>query len=223
MSPGYSPHSAWEAVWSNPKYTRGDPPIVTPQNDPLDNQALAPLNFQTAQWQDIEPAASRAHATDVFLVQAVAGRGNVTVAIRRLGPGGSPVIPNVVVNGKPGEPPAQILAAAADAAAAEIADVWKSRSAIDFGKRAKLVATVRFGSPGEWGGILQKLATLPTVTDVSVVAIDTGEARLALTYAGTAEQLQDMASASGLSLQNGDGGWQLTTGIPTSMSAPAEQ
>ena len=209
MSPGYAARAPWTQIWGQPKYATGSVPLVVPVGDPIDAQALGALNFQTAQWQDVEPAAARDHATDAFLVQAVAGKGNITVAIRRLGPGAQTPIPNVVVPVRPGEPAAQAYAAAADAAAVSIVEVWKSHSAIDFNKRYKLTAEARISSLADWGVLMQKLATIPTVTEVQVVAMNVGEARIVITYVGTPEQLQGLAAQSSLDLSNSGGGWQL--------------
>ena len=101
MSPGYSARAPWTQLWAQPKYATGAVPLVTPVGDPLDAQALGALNFAAAQWPDVEPAASRVHATDAFLVQATAGKGNITVAIRRLGPGARDADPE---RGRAGSP-----------------------------------------------------------------------------------------------------------------------
>jgi len=224
MSPGYAARAPWTRLWAQAKYATGAVPLVTPVGDPLDAQALAALNFATAQWQDVEPAASRVHATDAFLVQATPGKGNITVAIRRLGPGTPTPIPNVVVPVRPGESAQQAYGAAADAAAASIVEVWKSHSAIDFNKRYKLTADVHIASLADWGLLMQKLATVPTITEVQVVAMDVGEARVAITYVGTPEQLQAVAAQSSIDLSNGGGGWQLAMEAqPMSQPTPAPQ
>ncbi|HKD20957.1 MAG TPA: DUF2066 domain-containing protein [Rhizomicrobium sp.] len=223
MAPGYSPHSAWTQLWTNPRFQTGAVPLVTPVGDQLDTQALGALSFASAQWPDVEPAASRTRASDAFLAQATAGRGNITVAIRRLAPGTSSPIPNVVVPVRPGEPAAQAYGRAADAAAAAIIEVWKSHSAVDFNKRYKLTAEVHISSLAEWGQVMQKLAAIPIVTDVQVLAMNSGEARVAITYVGTPEQLEAIAAQSSLDLSNNAGGWQLavqTVPVPTPMPAP---
>lgn len=223
MAPGYSPRSAWAQLWSNPKFAGAAVPILPPVGDAIDAEALGALNFATAQWSDVEPAASRVHATDVFLAQAVPGKGVITVAVRRLGPGAATPIPNVVVPVRPGESGAQAYMAAADATAAAIVDAWKARSAIDFNKRYKLTAEVRIASMADWGTLMQKLATIPTVMDVSVVAMDSGEARIAVTYVGTAEQLQAFAAQADIALTNTEGAWQLAVQMPPPTPIPAPQ
>jgi len=224
MSPGYSAHAPWAQIWAQPKYATGAVPLVTPVGDPLDAQALGALNFATAQWPDVEPAASRVHATDAFLVQATAGKGNITVAIRKLGAGAPAPIPNIVVPVRPGETPQQAYGAAGDAAATTIVDVWKSRSAIDFNKRYKLTATAHIDSLADWGLLMQKLSTVPVVTEVQVVAMNVGEARIAISYVGTPEQLQAVAAQSSLDLSNSGGGWQIAMAAqPASPPMPAPQ
>lgn len=225
MAPGYSAHSAWASLWFNPKFATGPVPILPPVGDAIDAQALGALNFATAQWPDVEPAASRVHATEAFLVQATPGKGGITVALRRLGPGASSPIPNVVVPVKPGETANQAYGAAADATAVAIIDAWKLHSAIDFSKRYKLTAVVHITSLVDWGTLLQKLATIPTITDVSVQAMDTGEARLSITYVGTPEQLAQFATQANLDLSNDAGTWQLALlpPTPTPMPAPESQ
>jgi hypothetical protein len=223
MAPGYAPRSPWTQLWAQQKFAAGAVPIVVPVGDPLDSQALGALNFATAQWQDVEPAASRVHATDAFLVQATAGKGNITVALRKLGPGAAVSIPNVVVPVRPGEPAGQAYGAAADAAAAAIVEAWKAHSAIDFNRRFKLTADASISSLSDWGLMMQKLATVPTIAEVQVLAMNVGQARIAITYVGTPEQLEALAAQSSLELSNSGGGWQLGFQAPVPTPTPAPQ
>ena len=102
MSPAYAPHAAWISIWANPKYATGAAPLVLPVGDALDGTSLSVLNFNTATWQDLEPVASRAHATEAFLVQVSQGKGTLDIKLKRLGLGNSPPMPDVVVPITPG-------------------------------------------------------------------------------------------------------------------------
>jgi hypothetical protein len=53
---------------------------------------------------------------------------------------------------------------------------------------------VAIDSLTQWGTLLARLGTIPTLTDVAVNAMNTGMARLSLTYVGTADQLRDSLS-----------------------------
>ncbi|HWU27198.1 MAG TPA: DUF2066 domain-containing protein [Rhizomicrobium sp.] len=220
MAPSYVPHSAWTNLWANPKYATAAVPMVVPVGDAIDAQALGALNFATAQWQDVEPTASRLHATEAFLVQATSGKGVVTVAIRRLGPGASAPISNVSVPVHPGQSGPQLYGAAADATATAIVDYWKAHSAVDFNKRYKLTADAHISTLADWGTLMQKLSSIPTVTDVTVTAMDIGDAHIVITYVGSADQLEGLAAQSNVALTNSAGAWQLALGSPPVIPAP---
>lgn len=220
MAPGYAPRSPWASIWNNPKFAGGSPPMLPPFGDPVDAQSLTALNFATAQWQDVEPAASRVHATEAFLVQASPAKGQIVVALKELAPQGSIALPNVVVPVKPGTPGPVAYGSAADAAATAIVDAWKAHAAIDFSKRLRLTAEIKAASLSEWGAIMQKLATVPTITDVAVQAMDIGEARVSVTYAGTAEQLQAFVAQAGLDMENDGGTWQIAVAQQPALPPP---
>lgn len=223
MAPGYSPRSGWAQLWNNPKFANGEVPLLPPVDDTVDTQALGGLNFATAQWQEVESAASRIHATEAFLVQASAGRGNIRVALRRLGTGISVPVPDVVVQVRPGDSAIQAYSAAADATAQAIIEAWKARSAVDFGKHSKLIAEVRVPSLADWGMLVQRLSAIPTVSDVEVLAMDIGEARIAVTYAGTPDQLVALAAQSAIDLSNNGGTWQFAVEPTMAGPTPASQ
>lgn len=208
MAPGFQPHGAWTAAWADAHLAGGAVPLVLPQDDV---STLGSLNFATSGWQDVQPIASRAHAQEAFLAQLGPGNGQLAVKLRRLGPGVSPPIPDVVVPVPPRTPPAKAYASAANAAASAIIDAWKSHSAIDFGKRSKLVADVRIDSLSAWSALQQKLATTPSITEVIVLAMNIGEARIAISYVGSQDQLSDQLAQAGLDLSSQGGGWVLST------------
>jgi hypothetical protein len=209
MSPGYVPHSAWASIWANPKYATGAAPLMLPAGDSLDSASLSALNFNTATWQDVEPVASRTHATEAFLVQVSQGKGALDIKLKRLGPGNSPPMPDVTVPITPGTTGPKLYASAADTAASAIIDEWKARSAIDFGKRNRLIVEVHVSDLAGWSALLQKLGTIPNITDVGVVAMNIGEARVALTYVGSQDQLHDLLAQATLDLSNQNGVWWL--------------
>ena len=223
MAPGYAARSGWAQLWTNPRFADGEVPMIAPTGDAADGEILGALNFATAQWQDVASVASRVHATEAYLVQATAGHGSITVALRRLGAGPSLPIPNVVVPVRRGESAMQAYGSAADATASAIADAWKTRIAVDYGKRSRLIAEVRIPSLADWGTLMQRLSAIPTVFDVQVLAMDIGEARVAVTYAGTPDQLAAMASESAIDLSNNGGTWQFVVPNSTSAPVPASQ
>jgi hypothetical protein len=219
MAPRYAVHGAWTNLFAN--RNAGSVTFALPVGDMMDASMLGALDFNTASWQDLEPIASRVKASDAYLVLATtASGGKIIVKLRHLGPTSSPPIADVVVTNPPNTPGPQAYANAANAAALAIANDWKSRSAVDFGKRAKLTAEVKIDSLEQWGGLLQKLGTVPLVTDVGVVAMNTGEARIVITYAGSQDQLKDSLTQAHVDLSQRSGTWWVSQSDDTTTATP---
>jgi hypothetical protein len=202
MSPKWEGRSSWAAAWAKPLYSHAALPMVLPYGDALDTDHLAGTNFNTTTWQDVEPSASRVKAEEAMLVQLTVSGGQTVIKMKRLGIGASAPVPDVVV---PGTPPGNLNAAAA-AAAAAISAYWKNRTAIDFGHRNRISADVAIQSLTQWGTLLSRLGTVQNLTDVAVIAMDTGMARVTLSYVGTAEQLRDNLAQQKVSLDQRPGG-----------------
>ncbi len=214
MGQAYAPHSPWATAWADPKFAQGAVPLVTLSGDEADGVTLSSLNFTATTWDEVEPYATRLHATQVVISQALPARDHITVRQRILGPNTSQVLADVSVPVAPGTPPAQAFAAAADAAAGAVVNAWKSRSAVDFNARAKLTVDVKISSIADWGQMQQKLATVPTVLNVDIAAMNIGQARVVLTYAGTVDQLHDFLAQAGLDLTKQGGIWQVAATAP---------
>jgi hypothetical protein len=77
--------------------------------------------------------------------------------------------------------------------------------------------TAHFGSLTEWATLLSALGTVPTITTVEVVAINTGEARLGVVYAELASSFRTrfpVANSKGLrSRDRQTGGWSVCVPI----------
>ena len=210
LAPGWSPQTPWTHAWKDPRFAHGAVQLVLPLADNIDEPALASLHFESATWQDVEPMASRVHSAEVYLVLVIPQRAQMIVKIRRLAASAGAAIPDTVVPVTPKTPAAKAFGEVADAAANAIIDSWKSRSAIDFAKRSRLVASMHVETLADWTETLQKLGTVSTVSDVNVVAMDIGEARVAISYAGSTDQLNEQLTHAGLALSNENGGWWIS-------------
>jgi len=200
MSPGYN-----TGPWTQ-AFTAAHDSFV-PFSLPAPGDELGQLNFDTASWNDVAPAAARIKATEAALVQAVYANGKVTVNIRRLGQGAPPSKTSVDV------PMLQTLSttypAAAQAAIAAMDDMWKSRSAVNPNARGTLTADVKVASLNQWGAIQAALAGTENVTNVQVVAMNLGYARLSIAYMGSTAQLRDSLNEKGLALSGRGDQWTL--------------
>lgn len=200
MSPAYSPRAPWTSVWNDPHYANGLVPVVPP--DPSDAAALASLNFDSASMGDVQGAASRVHAQEAVLAMLTVANGHATVKLRRLGAG--QIAPVVDVPVPAGKPP---FAIAADAVAVAVEDAWKGKAAVNFSQKSHLTMDAKISSLSEWASLQTKLSTLPTIVGVDTIAIDTGEVRFNITYAGTADQLHDALNDADLSMTSKAGLW----------------
>jgi hypothetical protein len=200
MSPGYN-----TGPWTQ-AFTAAHDSFV-PFSLPAPGDELGQLNFDTAGWNDVAPVAARIKATEAALVQAVYTNGKVTVNIRRLGQGAPPSKTSVDV------PMLQTLSttypAAAQAAIAAMDDMWKSRSAVNPNARGTLTADVKVASLNQWGAIQAALAGTENVTNVQVVAMNLGYARLSIAYMGSTAQLRDSLNEKGLALSGRGDQWTL--------------
>ncbi|SRR5579885_784894 len=216
LSPTYSPTSPWTAAWRDPSIT-GLVPVALPSGDPIDRSELGSLGIGTASWADVQPIASRARATEADVVLATPSNGKITVQMRRLAPngatpGGLQAMATLTVPVPAGQAPEAGWVAAAQAANGIIQNAWKSKFAINFNQQASVVAGVTFNSLADWAEIQAKLATIPTITGVTVIAMDTGAARLNIAYVGSAEQLREALNEVNLALVQNGGAWSLTRG-----------
>lgn len=210
LGPGWYPSSPWTQAWKDPQFAHGSVPLVLPLGDAVDAPALSALHFESESWQDIEPLASRIHAAEAYLALVIPQRSQMIVKLRRLGPGSSPAIPDVVVPVAPKTPSAKAFGAVAAATAPAIIGSWKARAVVDFAKKSRLVASMRFESLQQWSAVLQKLGGVSTISEVNVEAMDIGEARIAISYAGSADQLSEQLGHAGLALAEAGGEWWLT-------------
>jgi hypothetical protein len=206
MGPTYQPHSVWATVWLNPKYSRGAVPLFLP---PAGSEtALAGLKFSDPDQKAIGLVAAQVHANDAYLALATASNGHVIVKLKRVGLGQSASAPDVDVPIPAGVPAVNAYAAVADNTAVAIINAWKGHASVD-NRRSRVTAEIHIDSLEAWGALQQKLLTVPNVSDVTVAAMDTGEARVVLTYIGNIEQLHDNMTKNGIDLANDDGAWTI--------------
>ncbi|HXS06349.1 MAG TPA: hypothetical protein VN723_06120 [Rhizomicrobium sp.] len=207
MSPGYN-NGSWTQAFTSPSLRDSLVPFALPTA--ADASDLAGLNFDSANWNDVAAVADRIKATEAALLQVVNVNGKVMVNVRRLGQGEAPAQTQVEV------PLMQsfnaTFPAAAQAGLTAMEDLWKSRSVVNYNTRGTLTADVKLDSLNQWGAVQSALSGTGTVTNVQVVAMNTGYARLSITYLGTLDQLRDALNEGGLALSNKSGQFILTPG-----------
>jgi len=208
FAPNYARNSGWAAALANPSFATGVVPFALP-NGAIDQSTLGGLSFDSATWNDVEPAASRIRSNEAVLMMAVPNGNHLTVTLKRVGAGQLPVKSSVDVPMSPGGAPAT-YSVAADAAVHALEEMWKSHSAVDFSQTGHLTANVRIASLSQWGSLQTAMAAVPNVSSMAVQAMDIGAARVTLNYLGSIDQLRDALSAQGISLTTRGGEWTLS-------------
>jgi uncharacterized protein DUF2066 len=218
LAPRYDAHGAWTTAFLNPRYSHAAVPLNLPIPDGATMSALGGVGFDQAQWPQVQAVANRVGANEAMLLLLVNDKGKMVVKMRHLGIGAPWTIPDVPLADPPGSP--RLYADAADQTATAVINTWKAHAAIDFGHRSKLTVSVHVDNLADWGAMQAKIVTIPTVTEVVVTAMDIGQARVAITYVGTVEQLKDSLGQAGYDLESGDtSGW--TLGPNPAPAAPA--
>jgi hypothetical protein len=213
MSPTYNAHSAWAQAVGRAKSSSAQLPLVAPIGDAVDQSSLGPLRFADAGWGQVQSAAARVHAGEAVLMQAGNPEaGKLTVRMRRIGPGKAVVLSDVEVPVAAGMAPEKAYAAAAEQAAVAIGDSSRNKGTTDLGKKTRMTAEVRISSLEEWNSLFSRLSSVSSVSDIDLIAMNTGEARVGFSYTGTPEQLHAAAEQSNLALTERAGSWWLSAG-----------
>ena len=207
MAPTFSATGPWAQAFAAPALR--DSPVPFSVATAADTPNLGNLNFDTASWNDVAVVAGRVKASEAALMQVVYVNNKVTVNIRRLGAGVAPVKLSVDVPLLQTVP--TTYPSAAQAAIHVIEEMWKSRAAVDFSRRAQLTVIAKPANAADWGAIRTALSDVDNVTSVQILVMDIGYAQLSLTYQGNADQLRDAMNNAGLSLVNRNGEWGIAT------------
>ncbi|HTT97949.1 MAG TPA: hypothetical protein VMF58_07855 [Rhizomicrobium sp.] len=206
MAPNFSSTSLWTAAFSGTRYSGSAVPFALPGGG--DQTTLGALTFDSVNWIDVEPIASRIHSAEAVVVQVVPSADHLTINLKRLGAGQLPSKTTFDVPLQKGGA-AGTYSMAADAAVHGVEEMWKTPAS--FGTPGKLIADVRISSLAQFGALQAQLTSVANVTGISVVAMDIGEARISVAYLGGPDALKDALAAKGVYLTKSGGEWALST------------
>jgi hypothetical protein len=185
-------------------------PFVLPGGDPQDEEVLSRADIVQADWASLAPMARRYNAAEVII--AVASEDAKTVQMVELS--ATQRLPASFAYANSSFP------ADAEAVAEKAYETWKTRSAVNFGTRARLTADVQFDSLDDWAKIRKQLGAVRAVSDMDVVGLSLHEAEIELTYFGRPEQLRDALAQQDLSLINAEGQFTLQLAGRSASNAP---
>jgi len=193
----YELSSAWTKAWASADLGGGVVPMVLPSGAGGDMDVLARADLPRLKWESLSAIATRYNANEVLIAEASSAGEQVIVTLTRVTPGSAAAA--LPLPSQPG------YAAAAQATASAIREVWKGRNAINYGQHSKLTALVSFSTGQEWASMRTRLSIVPSVAEVSVVALSLNSAEIEISYVGALPQLHEALEGQGLHLSQGQG------------------
>ncbi len=196
------PMNPWAMVWDDPSVQQGLVPTITPLGDTQDLAALARAEPASLDWAAVAPLARRYDVAEVAV--AIASEDAKSVQLIQLTAQARTASSFAYAQ--------STFLADAEAVMEKISEPWKTRSAVDYASRARLVAGVMFTSLEDWSKIRAQLSAIRAIEDFQVVGLALNEAEIDLTYFGRPEQLRDALAQANINLINNGGQYTLQLG-----------
>jgi hypothetical protein len=110
---------------------------------------------------------------------------------------------------KPGEVMGDFLRRAVVAVTTDINSGWKKEAAPHYDQQGSLIAALPINGLDDWVKLRDRLAGVPTIRKVALVALSLQEATIEIEYVGNIDQLKASLTGLSLDLVQGDPGWRL--------------
>lgn len=113
------------------------------------------------------------------------------------------------IDARPGESESALIGRAADVIAASIESGTGKLATTDSNQAASMTVTVPISGLGEWIEMRRRLAAVPAVRKIELLSLSRREAKIAISYQGTPDQLKSSLAEADLDLGGSDPSWQL--------------
>ena len=201
----------WREAWDRRPPT---PRLVIPLGDAGD---IAAVDADKARAGDAGALAAlaRRNGGDDAVVAVAAMRGppdkpgGVDVTLRRYRAGQLIDSRNAPLTANPGESESDLLARATGAVAAVIESGWKKEPSAGYDQQGSLTAVLPITGLDDWVRARERLATVPAIRKVGLVALSRQEATIEIGYVGSIDQLKASLAGISLDLVRGDPLWRL--------------
>ncbi len=207
---GFDPLSPWAMAWTDPALQQGLVPFVMPIIEGAEAALLSRPDLGQLDWATLAPLARRYNVGAVLV--ASASEDAKTVQMVQISATGRTAASFAYAQ--------STFAADAEVIAERAAEIWKSRTSVDFATRARLTADVAFDSLDDWSKIRDRLGAVRAITGFDVVGLALHEAEINVTYSGRQEQLRDALAQQNLQLNNNNGQFSLQIAGATAANSP---
>jgi len=201
----------WREAWDRrPPMPR----LVIPLGDAGDIAAIDAERARAGDAGALSALAQRNGGDDaVVAVAAMRGAADkpsgVDVTLRRYRAGQLIDTRNAPLTANPGESEADLLGRASGAVAAVIESGWKKEPPAGYDQQGTLTAVLPITGLDDWVRARERLATVPAIRKVAVVALSRQEATIEIGYVGSIDQLKASLAGVSLDLVRGDPLWRL--------------
>lgn len=204
----------WREAWEERPSGSGPSRLAVPLGDAGDIAAIDGGKARAGDADALAAIARRNNADDAIVaLAAMRGTGDnpsgVDVTVRRYRAGQLLDTHAVPLDAKPGESERDLLRRAAVAVASQIETGWKTAPLAGYDQQGTLTAVLPIGGLDDWVQVRERLAAVPTIRKVTLVALSRQEATIEIGYAGSIDQLKDSLAAIKLDLVRGDPLWRL--------------
>lgn len=201
----------WRDAWNRqPAASR----VVMPLGDAGD---IAAVDADKARAGDAAAlgAVARRNGADDAVVAVAAMKGppdrpnGVDLTVRRYRAGQLLDTRSASLTANPGESESDLLGRATGIVAAAIESGWKKEPPAGYDRQGTLTAVLPITGLDDWVRARERLAAVPAIRKVALVALSRQEATIEIGYVGSIEQLKSSLAGISLDLVRGDPLWRL--------------
>jgi len=202
--------NTWSQAWRDSGFEQELVPVVVPLGDLQDAQAVNATDAMTADWGQLAPIVARYDARAVLIASAQtggAGGSDAVIEVKTIEPNNSTQYQTTFKDVSH----EAVLSGAVSSIGGQLQQNWKRQTIVQSGAENWLNASITFKSFNEWLGIRRKLAGVPSVRELQVVALSVDGAQVTLKVLGTASNLGLALAQSDLELVAERSQWIIRT------------
>ena len=210
----------WRDAWTQSPPATGPVPLSIPLGDISD---IAAIDAAKARAGDAEAltAIGKQNGAEDAIVALATPRGTadkpsgLDIVVRRYRAGRPLDSHPESLAANPGETPDAFFGRAVAAVVAGIESGWKKAPVPHYDQQGSLTAVLPITGLDDWVKVRDRLAGVPTIRKVSLVALSRQEATIEIEYLGDIDQLKASLAGVSLDLVKGDPNWRLArSGAP---------
>ena len=211
--------NAWRTAWSQRPTGSGAGRLVLPLGDAGDLAAIDAEKAGSGKPDALTEIAQRNRGSEAVVALATTRRqgdrlAGLNVSVKRYRSGRLVDTQGNSFEANAGESEADFLSRAANSVATDIESGAKRTAGAD--QPVSLSAIVPITSLGEWIQVRQRLASIGAIRKIDLLSLSRQEAKIAVKYVGSQDQLKSSLAEVSLDLGGGDPLWRIQSSGPTS-------